>query len=233
MVIVSAAVKDVMSTPVAAVREGASYKDIIIVLRRWRVSACPVLDAGGRVVGVVSEADLLLREVGPEPFTGPGRSLWASGRRGERAKAAGETAAELMTAPPVTIGPGAGVADAARLMYERGVKRLPVVDDAGRLVGIVSRVDVLSVFARPDAQIRDDVLGQIIAGRLALDPAAFAVTVTSGIVTVTGQVDSHDLARQLVEAVRHADGVIAVRDRVSYPAGDAPRIAGDARHGPA
>jgi hypothetical protein len=104
-VIVSSAVEDVMSTPVVAVRDTVGYKDIIIALRQWRVSACPVLDAAGRVIGVVSEADLLLREVGPEPFTGPGRSLRASGRRGERAKAAGEIAAELMSTPPVTIGP--------------------------------------------------------------------------------------------------------------------------------
>jgi len=223
---VSSAVSDVMSTPVVAVLDKASYKDIIIALRQWRVSACPVLDAAGRVIGVVSEADLLLREVGPEPFTGPDRSLRASGRRGERAKAAGETAAELMTTPAVTISPGASVADAARLMYERGVKRLPVVDSSGQLVGIVSRIDVLSVFTRPDAQIRDDVLRQVIAGDFALDPAMFEVTVTSGIVTITGQVDSYDLARQLIGAVRHVDGVIEVRDRVGHRAGDAPKATG-------
>jgi len=221
-VIVSSVVEDVMSTPVVAVPGTASYKDIIIALRHWRISACPVLDAAGQVIGVVSEADLLLREVGPEPFTGPSRSLRASGRRGERAKAAGETAAELMSTPPVTIDPGASVADAARLMYERGIKRLPVVDSTGQLVGIVSRIDVLSVLTRPDAQIRDDVLRQVIAGNFALDPAAFEVIVTSGIVTVIGQVDSYDFARQLIDAVRHVDSVIDVRDRMRYPAGDAP-----------
>jgi CBS-domain-containing membrane protein len=184
------------------------------------------------VVGVVSEADLLLREVGPEPFTGPGRSLRASGRRGERAKAAGVTAAELMSTPPVTISPGAGVAEAATLMYERGVKRLPVVDSSGQLVGIVSRIDVLSVFARPDGQIRDEVLGQVIAGKFALDAAAFKVTVTSGIVTITGRADSYSLARQLIDTVRHVDGVIEVRDRVSYPAEDAPKITGHTLPGP-
>jgi CBS domain-containing protein len=228
---VSSAVKDVMTTNVVAVPVTASYKDIILALREHRVSACPVLDAAGRVIGVVSEADLLLREVGPEPFTGAGRSLRASGRRGERAKAAGETAAELMSTPPVTINRGAGVADAARLMYERGVKRLPVVDDTGQLVGIVSRIDVLSVFTRPDDRIRDEVLDQVIAGKFALDPAAFQVTATSGIVTINGQADSYGLARQLIDTVRHVDGVIEVRDRVSYPAGDVPKTTGrNARH---
>ena len=229
----TSAVKDVMTTTVVAVGEGASYKDIIIALRRWRVSACPVLDAAGRVIGVVSEADLLLREVGPEPFTGPGRSLRASGRRGERAKAAGVTAGELMSTPAVTIRPDAGVAEAATLMYERGVKRLPVVDDAGQLVGIVSRIDVLSVFTRPDGQIRDEVLDQVIAGKLALDPAAFEVTVTSGIVTITGWADSFGLARQLIDTVRHVNGVIEVRDRVSSPAEDEPKTTGHTIRGPA
>lgn len=211
------AVKDVMTTSVVALRERARYKDIVTAMRQQRVSACPVLDEAGRVTGVVSEADLLLKEVGPEPFTGPGRSLRASGRRGERAKAAGVTAAELMSTPPVTISPDASLADAAQLMYDRGVKRLPVVDGAGRLAGIVSRIDVLSVFTRPDDQIRDDVMRKVIAGKFALDPDAFDVTVASGIITVTGQVEDRAVARHLIGAVRHLEGVIGVRDRVSSP----------------
>jgi CBS domain-containing protein len=214
-VLVNSAVKDVMTKKVVAVGETATFKEIIVAIRERRVSACPVVDRAGRVIGVVSEADLLLKEVGPETFTGPGRSLRASGRHGERAKAAAATAAELMSTPPVTISPDADVADAARLMYERGVKRLPVVDDAGRLAGIVSRIDVLSVFTRPDAQLRGDVLEQVIAGRFALNPGAFDVSVTSGIVTITGQVEHAALASQLVDAVRHVEGVVGVRDRVS------------------
>lgn len=94
---------------------------------------------------MVSDADLLVKEVGPEPFTGPGRPVRASCRRGERAKAAGATAAELMSTPPVTISPDASVADAAKPMYDRGVKRLPVGGSVGQIAGIVSRIDVLSV----------------------------------------------------------------------------------------
>jgi CBS domain-containing protein len=166
---------------------------------------------------------LLLKEVGPEPSAGPDRSLRASGCRGERAKAAGATAAELMSTPPVTIGPDADVADAARLMYDRAVKRLPVVDDVGRLAGIVSRMDVLSVFTRPDVELRDDVMERVIAGRFALNPDTFDVSVTSGIVTITGQVERSTLASQLVDAVRHLEGVVDVRDRVSYLVEAAPR----------
>jgi len=121
----------------------ATKKDIVLVLRELHVSAFPVLDEAGHVVGVVSEADLLLKEAGQEALGG---YLLSSGRRGGRAKAAGLTAAELMTTPAVTIRPDDSLADAARLMHDRHVKRLPVVDQAGRLVGIVSQVDLLGVF---------------------------------------------------------------------------------------
>jgi CBS domain-containing protein len=222
----NSSVKDVMTRNVVAVRETAGYKDIVTVMRRRRVSAFPVLDAAGRVSGVVSEADLLLKEVGAEPFSGPVRSVLATGRRGERAKAAGVTAAELMSKPAVTISPEASVAEAARLMYARRLKRLPVVDEAGRLVGIVSRVDLLSVYSRPDDQIRDEVAKNVIAGEFALDPRDFDVKVASGIVTVTGHVERHSVAAHLIETIQHVEGVVDVRDRVGYPPEDAPKIAG-------
>jgi CBS domain-containing protein len=210
------AVKDVMATRVVAVREDASYKDTLTAMCEYRISACPVLDAAGRVVGVVSEADLLPKEIGPQPFSGPGRLLRASGRRGERTKAAALTAAELMSTPAVTIGPLASVTEAARQMYERGVKRLPVVDEAGRLVGIVGRLDVLSVFARPDSQIREEVIGKVIAGKFNLRPEAFEVTVASGIVTVTGQADSPTIAAELISAIEQVEGVIDIWDKIGY-----------------
>src|SRR5256885_1905386 len=145
----SATVKDVMTTHVVAVRKNASFKDMAISLREHRVSAFPVLDDEDRVVGVVSEADLLAKEA--LDLAAPG--LVASVlRRGafsgkEQAKATGVTAADLMTRPPVTIGPLEPVTHAARLMHARKVKRLPVIDEAGRLVGIVARSDVLSVYS--------------------------------------------------------------------------------------
>ena len=221
----NSSVKDVMTTTVVAVRETAGYKHIVSAMRRHGVSAFPVLDADDHVIGVISEADLLLKEVGPEPFTGPAESVLATGRRGERAKAAGLTAAELMTRPAVTIGSDASVADAAKLMYARRVRRLPVVEDDGRLVGIVSRVDVLSVFDRPDSQIRDEVMKKVIAGEFALDPHAFDVTVKSGIVTITSHVERPAIAPELVEVIRHVEGVVDVRDRISYPTESPPKIA--------
>jgi len=211
-----------MTGDVVSVPETAGYKDIV-TLMKWRgVSAFPVVNAAGRVVGVVSEADLLLKEIGPESFAGPGGSVLASGRRGERAKAAAVTAAELMSQPAVTIAPDASVAEAARLMYTRRVKRLPVVDGAGRLAGIVSRVDVLSVFTRPDDQIRGEVLDKVIGGEFRLDPDAFGVAVTSGIVTISGAAQRRVVASELVDAVRHLEGVVDVRDRISRPPDEPP-----------
>ncbi len=210
----STTVKDVMTTSVVAVREDADFKEIVMVLRRRRVSAFPVIDAAGRVIGVVSEADLLIKEAAQAVPAGPARFRE---RRAERLKAGGVTAAEIMTAPPITIDQDAPVADAARRMQSHRVKRLPVVDGHGRLCGIISRADVLSVFERPDSDIWDDVVQDLIAGEFGLDPEMFVVTVRSGVVTVTGSVDRRGDALGLLEALRHLEGVVALRDRLSYP----------------
>ena len=216
-----------MTGNVVSVPETVGYKDIVTMME-WRgVSAFPVVDAAGRVVGVVSGADLLVKEIGPESFAGPGGSLRASGRRGERAKAAAVTAAELMSKPAVTIAPDASVTEAAKLMYTRRVKRLPVVDDVGRLVGMVSRVDLLSVFTRPDDEIRGEVLDKVIGGEFRLDPDAFEVSVTSGIVTISGPVERRVVASELIDAVRHLEGVVDVRDRISCPAEEPPTLGVD------
>ena len=212
-------VKDVMTKDVVAVRDMAGYKDIVAVMRQRRISALPVLDGADHLVGIVSEADLLLKEIGQEAATGH----WMGGGRRERTKATGVTAADLMTKPAVAIGPRESVAAAARQMHDHRVKRLPVVDKANRLVGIVSRVDVLSVFGRPDSEIRDEVM-KVIATEFALDPTAFDVTVTSGILTIAGQVDSHAVAAQFMDTLQHLEGVVDLRCRVSYLA-DHPRAA--------
>jgi CBS-domain-containing membrane protein len=210
-------VRDVMTDSVVAVREDANFKEMVTVMRSRRVSAFPVLDSADKVIGVVSEADLLLKEAVPDFPKGLVRLSW---RLTERSKADGVTAAEVMTKPAVTISDDAPVAEAARLMQSRRVKRLPVVDDYGRLRGIVSRADVLSVFERPDEEIWNDVIKELIVGEFGLDPEMFVVTVRSGVVTVTGSVDRHADAVGLLGAIRHMEGVVAVRDRLSYPKED-------------
>lgn len=207
-------VQDVMTTRVISVTEGAGYKDIVTLLRRHRVSAVPVLDAAGRVTGVVSGADLLMKQTAPALPVGTVRLAW---RLRERSKASACTAAELMTSPAVTVRAGADVATAARLMRDRNVRRLPVTGADGRLVGIVSRTDVLSVYERPDEQIRDEITTGVLAGRFLLDPLDFDVTVASGIVTIAGRVESGAVALSLLAAIRNVEGAVAVRDRLSYP----------------
>jgi CBS domain-containing protein len=215
----NATVKDVMTTHVVAVRKNASFKDMAARLREHRVSAFPVLDEDNKVVGVVSEADLLTKEA--LEFGVPGKVSSILHHR-EQAKAAAIVAEDLMTKPPVTIGPNEFVTHAARLMYMRKVKRLPVVDPDGRLIGIVSRADVLSVYSRSDADIRHEITEGIILDTLLCDPSKFTVTVKDGIVTVEGMPETATVGHDLIDETRHVEGVVAVRDRLSYPPTERP-----------
>jgi CBS-domain-containing membrane protein len=208
-------VADVMSGSVVAVRPAAGFKEIVTLMRQHNVSAVPVVDRPGHMIGIVSEADLMLKELPVEES--PTASILATGRRGERARAAGVTASDVMTPGVVQIRNDAPVTEAAQLMHDQRVKRLPVVDRNGKLVGIVSRLDVLSVFDRPDEQIRSEIADGVIGGKFGFDPGAFDVEVSSGVVTVIGQVNRRDTAMRLLEAIRRSDGVVDVRDRMSYP----------------
>src|SRR5271165_627109 len=202
----SATVRDVMSTSVIAVRRDTPFKEMAVILGSSRVSGFPVIDQAGKVIGVVSETDMLIKEIDrashPELFAGLRRSR-------DMVKAAGVTAAELMTSPPVTIGPDEPVQHAAFLMYDRAVERLPVVDKAGHLVGIVSQVDVLSIFSRPDEEIRRDVTDRVIRPGSRMDPERLKVTVRDGIVTLSGLPETGHAGRDIIEAVRQIEGVVA------------------------
>ena len=203
-----------MTTSVVAARKDTSFKEMAAMLRSRRISAFPVVDDAGRVIGVVSAGDLLVKEA----VNAEGMSLLAAIRhRREDDKAAGITAGDLMTQPAITIGPDAPVEEAARLMYDRRVKRLPVVNPAGRLLGIISRVDVLAVFSRPDTEIRQEILRQVLPGIGPAAARALKVKVRDGIVTISGAPQAGELTRAIIDAVRHVQGVVAVRDRFSQP----------------
>jgi CBS domain-containing protein len=208
-------VADVMTPRVVAALEGAEFTEIIAVMRAHRVSALPVVDAHNRVLGVVSEGDLLLKEAESAPHHASWRWLLPATER----KAAATIARDLMTGPAVTIGPDATLPEAASRMSDCRVKRLPVTDGQGHLLGIVSRIDVLSVFSRDDSEIRGEIINGVISGDFSLSPGSFEVTVRSGIVTITGQAESRDIATLLLDGVRHVEGVVDVRDRISYPRG--------------
>lgn len=208
-------VADVMTRKMVTARESTGFKEIVEVMRSAHVSALPVLDAEDHVIGVVSEGDLLVKEAAAAGPHGTGRRRHSA----DAEKSAEVLAAGLMTGPAVTIGREATVAEAASLMSARRVKRLPVVDDWGHLIGIVSRVDVLTVFSREDSEIRDEVTN-IVTRKFALDPHTVEITVTSGIVTVAGQVDIPASAPYLLDDIRHVEAVVDVRDRLTYPEAD-------------
>jgi CBS-domain-containing membrane protein len=213
--------RDVMTREVVAVDEQASFKEIAATMAEHRVSALPVLDEHGRVAGIVSEADLLLKEEFPEGPAG-GRLFRGHRQRVERAKAAGDTAAELMTAPAVTIGPDATVTEAARLLHRHGIKRLPVVDPAGPLLGIVSRADLLKVFLRSDAEIAQEVRQEVLLRAMWVDPDTVTVKVRDGVVTLIGELERRSLIPIAVSLVHGIDGVVDVVDRLTFEIDDSP-----------
>jgi CBS domain-containing protein len=210
----SVRVADVMTTNAVAVRANTSFKEIAATLREHHVSALPVLDNDDKVIGVVSEADLLPKEALEAGYEGH-RGVSGLRHRAEREKATGLTAADLMSRPPVTIGPFDLVSHAAHLMYDYRITCLPVVDRE-RLVGIISRADVLSVFGRTDADIRRDITEKVIIQEFLADPAQFTVTVKDDIVTLRGRPETVEVGHDLVSVVRHMEGVVDVRDELTY-----------------
>ena len=218
----NATVQDVMTTRVVAVGKDATFKDIAAMLTEYRVSAFPVVDGEGTVIGVVSESDLLCKEALIAALGGQAaRRGDAAGslNRHEFARAAAVTAADLMTKPPVVVTPDEPVTSAARLMYHGRVRRLPVVTEKGQLVGIVSRADVLSVYSRPDEEIRQEIMKNVIPGTFLADPDRYAVTVSGGIVTLEGSPETAAEGRDILAEAWHVEGVVSVRDRLAYPEG--------------
>jgi CBS domain-containing protein len=212
-------VKDLMTTQVVTVGPATPFKDLVARLAEHRVSALPVVDDAGRVLGVVSEADLLLKEEFPDPDQDM-PLFWTSRRRLEREKAAGSTARDLMSVALVSISPDATVVEAARRMHRANIKRLPVIGEGGRLVGIVSRSDLLKVFNRPDRSIRREILDEVIVGEFMMDPDRFFIHVDDGVVVLQGRVERRSLMPYLVRAVHGVEGVVGVEDRLAYDIDD-------------
>jgi CBS domain-containing protein len=213
----SATVNEVMTTHVVAVTKDASFRDMAGLLRRHRVSAFPVVDADGKVIGVVSEADMLPKEALLAGFGNQPPAGAVAEPHNDFAKAAGVTAASIMTRAPITITPDEPVTSAARLMYSCKVKSLPVVTEHGHLVGIISRADVLSVYCRSGAEIRREITQDVIMTEFRGDPSSFTVTVKDGIVTLEGRPQTAQQGRNILAEVRHVEGVVSVRDRLTYP----------------
>jgi len=206
---------DVMTTTVVTATPDTPIKMIGQLLWQHRISGVPIVDASGRILGIVTEADLLLGKEAAagerfEPLVAPLRE------RRERAKARAEVAGQAMTSPAVTITADTPLAAVARVMRKHRVKRLPVVDDAEHVIGILSRHDLLSALARPDAEIQGDVVDWVLRKWLGVDPGGIDVAVEDGIVTLTGQLDRRSDAEVLEHLVHSIDGVVAVRSHVTF-----------------
>ncbi|MFF5022952.1 CBS domain-containing protein [Streptomyces collinus] len=201
-------VSDVMTQTVAAVGRRAPFKEIVQLMQDWQVSALPVIEGEGRVVGVVSEADLLPKE---ELRDDPDAGYLQLRQPVDVAKAAALTAGDLMSSPAVTVRGGAALAEAARIMAHEGVKRLPVVDDAGLLAGLVSRADLLKVFLRDDEDIAEEVRREIASHLFPPPSSAVHVDVQDGVVTLTGRLADTALVPVAARLIRAVEGVVDVQ----------------------
>ncbi|GLY38168.1 hypothetical protein Amsp01_041920 [Amycolatopsis sp. NBRC 101858] len=196
-------VGSVMTTDVATVGPDTPFKAVAVLLASWNISGAPVVDEDGHVLGVVSQGDLLEHEAP--------HGLLTPGSRQAKRKAGAAFTADLMTKPAITVRTGDDVAVAAKLLEQHHFHRLPVVDDEGKLAGVVSRSDLLRVFLRTDREIRDEVRDEVLLRDMALDPSALYVAVHNGIVTLNGTVERESMIPVIVALVRRVDGVVEVR----------------------
>ena len=211
-------VSDVMTRTVVVVKESTPFKDVVRRMQEYRVSALPVVDDEERLVGLVSEADLILKE---DPELDEAAHLFEGRhRRHDREKAAGLTSRELMSSPVVTVGPDASLGEAARLMHRKAVKRLPVLDEDGRIMGILSRSDLLKVFLRDDADIEREIREDVIRRTLWIDPDTVTVSVRDGVVRLEGQLERRSLIPMIEQLAMAVEGVVGVEEHLSFGVDD-------------
>jgi CBS domain-containing protein len=207
-----------MARDVVTAEYGTPFKDVVRLLGEHRISGLPVVDEDDKVIGVISETDLMLRqaeEPGEETWIGRLRRLRHSARETD-AKSRALTAGGLMSAPAVTVRADATVPEAARLMAEHRIERLPVVDEEDRLVGIVTRRDLLTVFLRTDDEIRQAVEQEVIVDTLWLAPHTVTISVQDGVVTLAGHVERRTEKSISLAMTGRMDGVVGVVDKLSY-----------------
>ncbi|GLF97719.1 CBS domain-containing protein [Streptomyces yaizuensis] len=194
-------VADLMTPVAVCVQRGTAFKEIARLLDEYGITAVPVIDEDERPVGVVSEADLLRRQT---------------------SRTTASTAEGLMSSPAIVARPDWSVVRAARVMEDHRIKRLPVVDDTGRLTGVVSRSDLLRLFLRRDRAIQEEILEDVLTQTLGLSPSALTVDVTDGRVTLSGTVERRSVLPVFVRLCESVDGVVEVVDRLTYPDDEGP-----------
>jgi CBS domain-containing protein len=209
----------VMTDDVVRAEYGTPFKEVVRMLADHRISGLPVVDEDEHVIGVISETDLVAHQAQATSRSEPGRgfrTLLTTTARRRAAKATARTAGRLMTEPPVTVHADDTIVEAARTMAERQVERLPVIDEEDRLVGIVTRRDLLRVFLRPDAEIREEVVREVLVNTLWLAPHSVTVSVTEGVVTLEGRMERKSDTGIAVSMTRQIDGVVDVVDKLTH-----------------
>jgi CBS domain-containing protein len=215
-------IAEVMQRDVVTVAPDTSLKDVAALLVRRRISGVPVCAPDGSVLGVVSEADILVKEQGIELDPGGllGRLLDDAYGDSERFEA--RTAGEAMSAPAVTVAPGQSVYEAARLMTAKQINRLPVAGGS-QLVGIVTRADLVRAFQRSDEEIAREIAEEVLLRLLWVDPASLAIAVEDGVVSLAGTVETRMLARLVASYARRVPGVVAVHSELEWHVDDGER----------
>jgi CBS domain-containing protein len=214
-------VEDLMTRDVVTVAPGTPLKVVAELLVEHRISGVPVCDADGSILGVVSESDILWKELRCLPEEGGLIERLLDSAYGDDKRARATTAGEAMSAPAITVEPGAPVALAARVMLEYMVNRVPVVRD-GRLVGILTRGDIVRAFRRPDAAIEAEIRNDLVRA-MWIDPEALSISVTNGNVAVAGEVENHSTALAIEKWIRRMPGVVDLRSDLTWEVDDRSR----------
>jgi CBS domain-containing protein len=215
--------REIMSAPVITVAPDAPVRDVVALKVRYGISGLPVVDEQGRLLGIVTEADILRKEDRPQPsppiVPGHGRSLWLERRVDQYQQLTGTTAGELMTEHVLTAREDTHVHALVHLMLAHGINRVPIVRD-GRVVGIVSRADVLGVFLRDDEDIVSEVRRSL-AREVDLDPSVVTILCKEGVVTMSGRVGRRSERDLVVTWTRAVDGVVGVdAEHLTYSVDD-------------
>jgi CBS domain-containing protein len=214
-------ISELMQRDVVSVSPETTLKEVAALLVGHRISGVPVCLADGRVVGVVSEADILVKEQGVLELSGfLGRLLDEA--YGDRGRFEARTAGDAMTSPPITVSPKQDVAEAARLMTSNGVNRLPVVAGSA-LVGILSRADLVRAFDRSDVDVRTEIADDVLLQTLWVEPGSIAVDVQDGVVSLTGRVETRTIAEIVAAYVRRVPGVVTVHSDLTWAVDDTER----------
>ena len=209
-------IKDVMTEDVLTVTTGATLKETAQLLADLGISGMPVVGDEDELVGVISEADILYKERGPERRHGGSFAWLFFPDLLDTNKLDARTAGDAMSKPAVTIGPNRPVNEAAGVMLDEAVNRLPVVDDDGKLIGIVTRADLVRAFTRTDGEIEDEIRKELVSRTFWLEPTEVEIRVERGEVTIEGQVDTKADADLLPELIREVPGVVSVDAKLTW-----------------